>query len=92
MLFLLGCSRSAYFQQIEEDVKNHAKAITELKPSISTFQSSDMNELLKFHKHVESILEHLTDESQVCDSPNFVIVTSEMLLKSMACRLHFLIL
>ncbi|KDO75856.1 hypothetical protein CISIN_1g040520mg [Citrus sinensis] len=57
--------RSAYFQQIEEDVEKHAKSITELKSSISTFQTKDMAELLKFHKQVESILEKLTDESQV---------------------------
>ncbi|XP_022994328.1 uncharacterized protein At4g04980-like isoform X2 [Cucurbita maxima] len=57
--------RSAYFQQIEEDVKNHAKAINQLKPKISTFQSSDMNELIDFHRSVESVLENLTDESQV---------------------------
>lgn len=57
--------RSAYFQQIEEDVKKHAKSITELKSSISSFQSSDMNDLLIFHKQVESVLENLTDESQV---------------------------
>ncbi|KAA0056961.1 hydroxyproline-rich glycoprotein [Cucumis melo var. makuwa] len=57
--------RSAYFQQIEEDVKKHAKSITALKSSISSFQSSDMNDLLLFHKQVESVLENLTDESQV---------------------------
>lgn len=57
--------RSAYFQQIEEDVEKHAKSITELKSSINTFQTKDMAELLKFHKQVESILEKLTDESQV---------------------------
>ncbi|KAL3519694.1 hypothetical protein ACH5RR_017843 [Cinchona calisaya] len=57
--------RSAYFQQIEEDVKNHDKSIMELKASINSFQSSDMTELHNFHKHVESILEKLTDETQV---------------------------
>lgn len=57
--------RSAYFQQIEEDVEKHAKSIAELKSSISTFQTKDMAELFKFQKHVESILEKLTDESQV---------------------------
>ncbi|XP_031736253.1 uncharacterized protein At4g04980 isoform X3 [Cucumis sativus] len=57
--------RSAYFQQIEEDVKKHAKSITALKPSISSFQSSDMKDLLLFHKQVESVLENLTDESQL---------------------------
>lgn len=57
--------RSAYFQQIEEDVKNHAKTIAELKVSISTFETKDMTELINFHKHVESHLEKLTDETQV---------------------------
>lgn len=57
--------RSAYFQQIEEDVKNHEKSIRELKASINSFQSTDMAELQNFHKHVESILEKLTDETQV---------------------------
>lgn len=57
--------RSAYYLQIEEDVKNHAKTITEVKVAITTFQTADMVELLKFHKYVESHLEKLTDESQV---------------------------
>nr|GMD09038.1 formin-like protein 12 [Ipomoea batatas] len=57
--------RSTYFIQIEEDVKNHASAIKEMKTAIATFQTSDMSELIKFHKFVESHLEKLTDESQV---------------------------
>ncbi|GAV74431.1 hypothetical protein CFOL_v3_17911, partial [Cephalotus follicularis] len=57
--------RSAYFQQIEEDVQKYSKLITELKVSISSFQAKEMDDLLKFHKHVESILENLTDETQV---------------------------
>ncbi|XP_031287237.1 uncharacterized protein At4g04980 [Pistacia vera] len=57
--------RSAYFQKIEEDVQKYAKPITELKSSISIFQTKDMAELLKFQKQVESLLENLTDESQV---------------------------
>lgn len=57
--------RSTYFQQIEEDVKNHAKSIRELKVSINSFINSDMFELQNFHKHVESHLEKLTDETQV---------------------------
>ncbi|XP_062162974.1 uncharacterized protein At4g04980-like isoform X2 [Alnus glutinosa] len=57
--------RSAYFQQIEEDVQKYAKSITDLKLTINTFQTKDMAELIKFHKTIESILEHLTDESQV---------------------------
>ncbi|KAK9284763.1 hypothetical protein L1049_023940 [Liquidambar formosana] len=57
--------RSAYFQQIEEDVQNHAKSIMEIKAAISSFQTKDMAELLKFHKYVEQHLEELTDETQV---------------------------
>ncbi|KAM3251640.1 hypothetical protein P3L10_005710 [Capsicum annuum] len=57
--------RSAYHQQIEEDVKVHAKTIKEMKTAITSFQTSDMSELIKFHKTVESHLEKLTDESQV---------------------------
>ncbi|GER36492.1 hydroxyproline-rich glycoprotein [Striga asiatica] len=57
--------RSAYFQQIEEDVKNYAGVIKEVKIKISSFETSDMTELLKFHKFVESNLEKLTDETQV---------------------------
>ncbi|XP_041989399.1 uncharacterized protein At4g04980-like [Salvia splendens] len=57
--------RSAYFMQIEEDVKNYEAVIKELKTSIGSFQPSDMAELIKFHKHVESHLEKLTDEPQV---------------------------
>ncbi|XP_073311870.1 uncharacterized protein [Primulina huaijiensis] len=57
--------RSAYFQQIEEDVKNYEKTIKEVKSAINSFQTSDMTEFLKFHKHVESHLEKLTDETQV---------------------------
>ncbi|PHU26357.1 hypothetical protein BC332_04689 [Capsicum chinense] len=57
--------RSAYHQQIEEDVKVHAKTIKEMKTTITSFQTSDMSELIKFHKTVESHLEKLTDESQV---------------------------
>ncbi|KAJ6402045.1 hypothetical protein OIU84_014173 [Salix udensis] len=57
--------RSAYFQQIEEDAQKYSKAIIELKAAISTFKTKDMAELIKFHKHVESILEKLTDETQV---------------------------
>ncbi|KAJ7968508.1 putative Hydroxyproline-rich glycoprotein family protein [Quillaja saponaria] len=57
--------RSAYYQQIEEDVQKYSKAINELKPAITSFQTKDLAELLKFHKDVESILENLTDETQV---------------------------
>ncbi|CAN4116620.1 unnamed protein product [Withania somnifera] len=57
--------RSAYFQQIEEDVKNHAELIKEMKKAVASFHTSDMSELITFHNYVESHLEKLTDESQV---------------------------
>uniref|UniRef100_A0A2C9U5U6 Hydroxyproline-rich glycoprotein family protein n=1 Tax=Manihot esculenta TaxID=3983 RepID=A0A2C9U5U6_MANES len=57
--------KSAYFQQIEEDVQKYSNSITALKSSISTFKNKDMNELITYHKYVESILENLADETQV---------------------------
>ncbi|XP_010533899.1 PREDICTED: uncharacterized protein At4g04980 [Tarenaya hassleriana] len=57
--------RSSYFQQIEEDVQKYMKSINELKAEISKFQTKDMTELLNFHRRVESVLEKLTDETQV---------------------------
>ncbi|KAK4485202.1 hypothetical protein RD792_007828 [Penstemon davidsonii] len=56
--------RSAYFIQIEEDVKNYSGAVKEVKAKISAFQTSDMKELITFQKYVESHLEKLTDETQ----------------------------
>ncbi|KAA8515295.1 hypothetical protein F0562_018475 [Nyssa sinensis] len=41
------------------------RSIMEVKVSANSFQTTDMAELLKFHKYVESHLEKLTDESQV---------------------------
>ncbi|XP_022893726.1 uncharacterized protein LOC111408156 [Olea europaea var. sylvestris] len=57
--------RSAYFQQIDEDIENHAKSINDVKSAITSFQTSDMAELIKFHQYLESHLEELTDETQV---------------------------
>ncbi|KAF7823011.1 formin-like protein 13 [Senna tora] len=57
--------RSSYFKQIEEDVTKHSQLIIELKAAITAFQTKDMDELIKFHKHVEQNLEKLTDETQV---------------------------
>ncbi|KAL3509411.1 hypothetical protein ACH5RR_028812 [Cinchona calisaya] len=57
--------RSAYFHQIEEDVQKHSQMITELKDAIKSFKTKDMAELLKFHRHVEKLLEELSDETQV---------------------------
>lgn len=74
--------RSSYFQQIEEDVEKYAKPILQLKGEISSFQTKDMAELVKFHKHVEKCLECLTDESQVL---NFSYVEVGLLI-----LLHFI--
>ncbi|CAF1723871.1 hypothetical protein Bca4012_042503 [Brassica carinata] len=57
--------KSAYFQQIQEDVAKYMKSINELKVEITKFQTKDMTELLSFHRRVESVLENLTDETQV---------------------------
>ncbi|KAL0856859.1 hypothetical protein Bca101_062013 [Brassica carinata] len=57
--------KSAYFQQIQEDVAKYMKSINELKIEITKFQTKDMTELLSFHRRVESVLEKLTDETQV---------------------------
>lgn len=57
--------RSSYFQQIEEDVQKYTEQIVELRSSITNFKTKEMTELIKFHKEVESVLENLTDESQV---------------------------
>ncbi|CAN6917819.1 unnamed protein product [Brassica oleracea] len=56
--------KSAYFQQIQEDVAKYMKSINELKIEITKFKTKDMTELLSFHSRVESILEKLTDETQ----------------------------
>ncbi|KAF7840247.1 uncharacterized protein G2W53_002545 [Senna tora] len=57
--------RSSYFLQIEEDVQKYTNQITVLSRSITTFKSNEMTDLVKFHREVESVLENLTDESQV---------------------------
>uniref|UniRef100_A0A1J3JZZ8 Uncharacterized protein n=1 Tax=Noccaea caerulescens TaxID=107243 RepID=A0A1J3JZZ8_NOCCA len=43
----------------------YMKAITELKTEIIKSQSKDMAELQRYHGHVESVLENLTDETLV---------------------------
>ncbi|XP_061375567.1 uncharacterized protein At4g04980-like [Gastrolobium bilobum] len=57
--------RSPYFQQIEQDVQKYTQQIIELRSAISNFKTKEMTELIKFHKDVDSVLENLTDESQV---------------------------
>uniref|UniRef100_A0A7N0T913 Uncharacterized protein n=1 Tax=Kalanchoe fedtschenkoi TaxID=63787 RepID=A0A7N0T913_KALFE len=57
--------RSAYFQQIEADVQNHAKSIMEVKAALISFKTNNMIELANFHRYVEQHLEKLSDETQV---------------------------
>ena len=57
--------RSSYFQQIEEDVQKYTKQIIELRSTLTNLKIKDVTELKKSHKDVESVLEKLTDESQV---------------------------
>ncbi|XP_057723839.1 uncharacterized protein At4g04980 [Arachis stenosperma] len=57
--------RSTYFQQIEEDVEKYTKQIVELKTVLTNMKINEMAELKKSHREVESVLEKLTDESQV---------------------------
>ncbi|XP_039001897.1 uncharacterized protein At4g04980-like [Hibiscus syriacus] len=57
--------RSPLFKQIEEDVEKYGKTILELKAAINSFETKDMDELVKFQQDKDYILEDLTDESQV---------------------------
>lgn len=57
--------RSSYFHQIEEDVQKHSKTIMDMKNAINSFQETNMDELNKFCRHIESHLDKLTDETQV---------------------------
>ncbi|XP_043721126.1 uncharacterized protein At4g04980 [Telopea speciosissima] len=86
--------RSAYFQQIEEDVKKHAATIMELKKAINSFETKDMAELLKFHQYVEHHLEDLTDETQVLarfeDFPTKKLETLRM-AATLYSRLHVIV-
>ncbi|PIA30675.1 hypothetical protein AQUCO_05400049v1 [Aquilegia coerulea] len=59
--------RSAYYQQIENDVTKHAKTIMEMKAAINSFQPKDMVELVQFQQHVEHHLEKLSDETKVLE-------------------------
>jgi len=59
--------RSPHFLQIEEDIKKYEKSIKEMQAALNKFNTKDMDELFKFHKHVESKLELLSDENQVID-------------------------
>ncbi|KDP20930.1 hypothetical protein JCGZ_21401 [Jatropha curcas] len=70
--------RSSYFQQIEEDIQKYSNSILELKTAISNFNTKDMTELIEFHKKVESVLEKLTDETQVTLTEKLVHVKGEL--------------
>ncbi|CAI6000465.1 unnamed protein product [Closterium sp. NIES-65] len=56
---------SAYFQQIEADVVKHADAIWQAKADLEAFQTTDFEELVAFRAKIESLLQDLTDETQV---------------------------
>lgn len=58
-------NRSSHYKQIEEDVKNHGKSIKEMQAALISFQTKDMDTLLKFYHQMEFMLDVLTDESQV---------------------------
>ncbi|CAI6004633.1 unnamed protein product [Closterium sp. NIES-65] len=60
-----GDPRSAYFQQIEADVVKHADAIWQAKADLEAFQTTDFEELVAFRAKIESLLQDLTDETQV---------------------------
>ncbi|KAL8129729.1 hypothetical protein V2J09_018884 [Rumex salicifolius] len=52
--------RSSYFQNIEEDMEKHGNEIKKLQRDLSVFKTNDMDELLRFHNRVESLLEILS--------------------------------
>ena len=55
-----------------------------MRTTISSFQTKDMDELLKFHRNVESVLEKLTDETQV----DYILVYCPLMLMS----IHYLMI
>ncbi|KAI5066848.1 hypothetical protein GOP47_0017376 [Adiantum capillus-veneris] len=57
--------RSSYFRKIEDDVQKHAASILEIKAGLESFETRDMQKLLRFQESIEVRLEQLTDESQV---------------------------
>eukprot|EP00252_Welwitschia_mirabilis_P008225 TRINITY_DN19964_c0_g2_i1.p1 TRINITY_DN19964_c0_g2~~TRINITY_DN19964_c0_g2_i1.p1 ORF type:complete len:719 (+),score=165.02 TRINITY_DN19964_c0_g2_i1:221-2158(+) len=57
--------KSSFFQKIAKDVECFATEIEEMKTQIESFETKNMDDLLKFYLDVESLLEKLTDESQV---------------------------
>jgi hypothetical protein len=59
------CHRSSYFRNIEDDVHKHAASIMEVKSCLESFETQDMEKLIRFHQSIEMVLEQLTDESQV---------------------------
>jgi hypothetical protein len=66
LMLLLRSQRNLHiFLQIQADIAKYMTSINELKIEITKFQTKDMTELLSFHRRVESVLENLTDESQV---------------------------
>lgn len=79
------CYRSAYFQQIEEDVQKHSRTIMEIKAAMNSFHTKDMSELIRFHKYVEQHLEKLTDETQVTCTSNINLTLIFYLILTNLC-------
>lgn len=52
----------------------------EMKVAINSFQTKDMDELLKFQRHVEENLEELTDETQVSIVSGLILFIMFLLL------------
>ncbi|CAI5462717.1 unnamed protein product [Closterium sp. Yama58-4] len=52
-------------RQIEADVVKHADAIWQAKAELEAFQTTDFEELVAFRNKIESLLQDLTDETQV---------------------------
>lgn len=46
-------------------MQRYHEPIEESKKELDSFETADMEQLLRFHKKLESILENLTDETQV---------------------------
>lgn len=60
-----------------------------MKTAISSFQTSNMTELLKFHKYVESHLEKLTDETQVCSYEFFCCFEDTTIIHKQSYFINF---
>ncbi|CAI5976693.1 unnamed protein product [Closterium sp. NIES-64] len=62
---VLGSGGGVVRGQIEADVVKHADAIWQAKADLEAFQTTDFEELVAFRAKIESLLQDLTDETQV---------------------------